>query len=65
MNKYEMTVVISAKLEEEGRTAELDKVKSLVVILLTLMTLKRRNSLMKSRRCQKVTITSSHLILIM
>ena len=39
MNKYEMTVVISAKLEEEGRTAELDKVKallkSLVVLLLT------------------------------
>ena len=69
MNKYEMTVVISAKLEEEGRTAELDKVKallkSLVVLLLTLMTLERRNSLMKSRRCQKVTITSSHLILIM
>ena len=30
MNKYEMTVVISAKLEEEGRTAELDKVKALV-----------------------------------
>ena len=28
MNKYEMTVVISAKLEEEGRTAELDKVKA-------------------------------------
>ena len=69
MNKYEMTVVISAKLEEEGRTAELDKVKAfvekLVVLLLTLMTLERRNSLMKSRRCQKVTITSSHLILIM
>ena len=30
MNKYEMTVVISAKLEEEGRTAELDKVKALI-----------------------------------
>ena len=30
MNKYEMTVVISAKLEEEGRTAELDKVKAFV-----------------------------------
>lgn len=30
MNKYEMTVVISAKLEEEGRAAELDKVKALV-----------------------------------
>ena len=30
MNKYELTVVVSAKLEEEGRTAELDKVKALV-----------------------------------
>lgn len=30
MNKYELTVVISAKLEEEGRTAELDKVKALI-----------------------------------
>lgn len=30
MNKYEMTVVVSAKLDEEGRTAELDKVKALV-----------------------------------
>lgn len=30
MNKYEMTVVVSAKLEEEGRTAELDKVKALI-----------------------------------
>ena len=30
MNKYELTVVISAKLEEEGLTAELDKVKALV-----------------------------------
>lgn len=30
MNKYEMTVVISTKLEEEGRTAELDKVKALI-----------------------------------
>ena len=30
MNKYEMTVVISTKLEDEGRTAELDKVKALI-----------------------------------
>lgn len=30
MNKYELTVVVSAKLDEEGRTAELDKVKALV-----------------------------------
>ena len=30
MNKYEITVVVSAKIEEEGRTAELDKVKALI-----------------------------------
>ena len=30
MNKYELTVVVSAKLEDEGRAAELDKVKALV-----------------------------------
>ena len=30
MNKYELTVVVSAKLDDEGRTAELEKVKALV-----------------------------------
>lgn len=30
MNRYEMTVVVSAKLDEEGRTAELEKVKALI-----------------------------------
>ena len=30
MNKYELTVVVSAKLEDEGTTAELDKVKALI-----------------------------------
>lgn len=30
MNKYELTVVVSAKLDDEGRSAELEKVKALV-----------------------------------
>ena len=30
MNKYELTVVVSAKLDDEGRAAELEKVKALV-----------------------------------
>ncbi len=30
MSKYELTVVISAKLDEEARTATFDKVKSLI-----------------------------------
>lgn len=30
MNKYELTVVVSAKLEDEERVALVDKVKSLV-----------------------------------
>jgi len=30
MNKYELCVVVSAKLEDEGRAAVLDKVKSQV-----------------------------------
>ncbi len=30
MNKYELTVVVSAKLEDEERAAELEKVKALV-----------------------------------
>ena len=30
MNKYELTVVVSAKLDDEGRTAEVEKVKALI-----------------------------------
>ena len=30
MNKYELTVVVSAKLEDEGRAAELEKVTALI-----------------------------------
>lgn len=30
MNKYELTVVVSAKLEDEERAAELEKVKALI-----------------------------------
>lgn len=30
MSKYELTVVVSAKLDDEARTATFDKVKSLV-----------------------------------
>ena len=30
MNKYELTVVVSAKLEEEERAAEIEKVSNLV-----------------------------------
>ncbi len=30
MNKYELTVVVSAKLEDEERATELEKVKALV-----------------------------------
>ena len=31
MNKYELTVVISAKLEDEARLATLEKVKDMIV----------------------------------
>ena len=34
MNKYELTVVISAKLEDEARLATLEKVKDMIVHLL-------------------------------
>ncbi|MCP1110808.1 small subunit ribosomal protein S6 [Lachnospiraceae bacterium PM6-15] len=30
MNKYELTVVVNAKIEEEERTAVIDKVKALI-----------------------------------
>ena len=30
MNKYELTVVVSAKLDDEGRTAEVEEVKALI-----------------------------------
>ena len=30
MNKYELTVVVSAKLEDEGRVAEVEKVKAMI-----------------------------------
>ena len=30
MSKYELAVVVSAKLDDEGRTAEVEKVKALI-----------------------------------
>ena len=30
MNKYELTLVVSAKIDEEARTAVVDKVKSYI-----------------------------------
>ena len=57
MNKYELTVVVSAKLDDEGRTAEVEKVKALIEKFGGTITKT------KSRRCQKHSITSSILTL--
>ena len=63
MNKYELTVVVSAKLDDEGRAAELEKVKALVEKFGgTIANIDDAGK--KSRRCQKHITTSLLLILI-
>ena len=51
MNKYELAVVVSAKIEDEERAAVVDKCKKdLAAPSPTLMTGARRDSLTRSRR---------------
>lgn len=54
MNKYELAVVVSAKIEDEERAAVVDKCKALIErfggTITTLMTGARRDSLTRSRR---------------
>ena len=53
MNKYELTLVVNAKIDEDARTAAVEKVKALM-----LKTADLRSLLMRSRRWAKLTITS-------
>ena len=63
MNKYELTVVVSAKLDDEGRTAEVEKVKALIEKFGGTITKIEEAGKKKFRRCQKHSITSSILTL--
>ena len=48
MNKYELAVVLTTKIEDEERAASIEKIKE--VIALTLTNGARRDLLMKFRR---------------
>ena len=51
MNKYELAVVLTTKIEDEERAASIEKIKEvLVALLLTLTNGARRDLLMKFRR---------------
>ena len=66
MNKYELAVVLSAKLEEEERAAAIEKVQATspvtTALLPTLMIGVRRDWLMRFRSLKRLTITSSSLM---
>ena len=66
MNKYELTLVVSAKIDEEARTAVVDKV-SLILRRLTqqlqkLTSVDSRSLLTRFRRWAKHTTTSFSLM---
>ena len=67
MNKYELTVVVSAKLDDEGRTAEVEKVKALIEkfggTITKIEEAGKKKLAYEIRRCQKHSITSSILTL--
>ena len=50
MNKYELAVVVSAKIEDEDRAATIEKVKEYITRFGGTVT---ESSLMKSRKCVK------------
>ena len=65
MNKYELAVVLSAKLEEEERAAAIEKVQGYITRyngVVTLMIGVRRDWLMRFRSLKRLTITSSSLM---
>ena len=57
MNKYELAVVVSAKIEDEDRAATIEKVKEYITRFGGTVTevdeWARESSLMKSRKCVK------------
>ena len=63
MNKYELAVVVSAKIEDEDRAATIEKVKEYITRFGGTVTERRRvgqeeSSLTKSRKCVKDFTTS-------
>ena len=62
MNKYELAVVLSAKIEDEDRAAVIEKVKAQIERFGGTVTevdeWVREDSLMRSRRCAKDFTTS-------
>ena len=60
MSKYELAVVLNAKIEDEERAKVLEKVMlpDLAALSQTLKRVARRSLLMTSRRCQKDTSIS-------
>lgn len=62
MNKYELAVVVNAKLEDEERAATIEKVKEYITrfggTVTDVDTGVREDLLTRSRRCAKVSTTS-------
>ena len=69
MNKYELTVVLNVKLEDEQRAAAIEKVKGYITRFGGTVTnvdeWGKKRLLMKFRRCTKLTTTSSSSSLIL
>ena len=55
MNKYELTLVVSAKIDEEARTAVVDKVKSYIE--------KANATITEVNECGLKTVSYTHLTL--
>ena len=63
MNKYELAVVLSAKLEDDERAAALEKVKGYITLSAAMSLMwtngARRDLHMRSRRAKRDSTTSS------
>ena len=57
MNKYELALVVSAKIEDDARTATVEKAKEYITRAGGNVTEVEEH--MRSRRCQKLSIISS------
>ena len=59
MNKYELALVVSAKIEDEAREAVVERVKGLIARFGGTVTDVEKDLPMRFRRCARDSITSS------